>query len=154
MAPTWLWTPVPGSEKPRRPGHRDPYSAEVGSARQRDADGTLHRDSGVQSGSAGLETGEDSQVRSEEEFSAGNQDPLTYRLSPTSRCRDAALPAEGRICPVGPPALSRALRARCLRLGFSPPLPRPRPRRREKAAQAQPRELEAWGLQEQGAKGM
>lgn len=34
MAPTWLWTPVPGSEKPRRPGHRDPYSAERGSARQ------------------------------------------------------------------------------------------------------------------------
>lgn len=120
-------------------------------------DGALHRDSGVQSGSAGPETGEDSQVRSEESrqgFRLG-----TRTLSPTGcrppagagtqHCQQRAESARS----VRQPHAGLCAPAPC-RLGFSPPLSRPRPRRREKAAQAQPRELEAWGLQGQGTKGM
>lgn len=61
-------------------------------------------------------------MRSEgEEVWAWNKDPLAYKQSPDRGCKNAALPAEGRMCPIGPPALSRGL----LRPGLCAPEPSP-----------------------------
>lgn len=60
---------------------------------------------------AGACDGEGSQVRSEEGKVLGLE-PDPEATTTDSRCRDAALPAEGRGCPIGPRALRRAVRLR------------------------------------------
>lgn len=56
-----------------------------------------------------------------------NRDPLACRPSPDSRCRDTGLSAEGRICPVGPPALRRLCAPAPSPPDFSPQRLRPPP---------------------------